>query len=244
MKNKIRAFTLIELLVVVAIIALLMAVLMPALANAREQAKKVKCSANLRQMGIACTMYAQEHNGTLPICLRTWETGLTTEQKNAIDWTVNPFMIRLMPYLNVIDPNSMRSQIPAAEFTTYWRRSVSSGVFMCPSKLDYNLLSSDDTLRQSYAMNSFSFDERDRLISGNGTDYWVLFQKLNNLLPTRTLIAEAHLGFPGIRNSDYMYQVPYWYFPNHGAGHNVLFPGGDVSYVNYRKLTWGLKSSN
>lgn len=57
-----RGFTLIELLVVVAIIALLMAILMPSLAKAREQAKGTKCLAQLRSYGTAQLTYSQEYN--------------------------------------------------------------------------------------------------------------------------------------------------------------------------------------
>jgi prepilin-type N-terminal cleavage/methylation domain-containing protein len=56
------AFTLIELLVVISIIALLMAIMMPALSKARHQAKIVTCSSNLRQMGIGLNAYATENN--------------------------------------------------------------------------------------------------------------------------------------------------------------------------------------
>lgn len=58
-----RAFTLIELLVVVAIIAVLMAILLPSLSAARESAKKLTCLSNLRQMQASATMYAQEWSG-------------------------------------------------------------------------------------------------------------------------------------------------------------------------------------
>ena len=56
-------FTLIELLVVVAIIAMLMAILLPSLSHARANAREVVCGSNLRQLGIAFQMYASEHNG-------------------------------------------------------------------------------------------------------------------------------------------------------------------------------------
>jgi prepilin-type N-terminal cleavage/methylation domain-containing protein len=61
-----HAFTLIELLVVIAIIALLAALLLPALASAKERARRVKCLSNLKQTGLALKLFAQDQEGHYP----------------------------------------------------------------------------------------------------------------------------------------------------------------------------------
>ena len=68
-------FTLIELLVVIAIIAILAAMLLPALNKARDSAKAIACTANLRQIGQYCQLFASDHD-SLPF--RSWDNGRWT----------------------------------------------------------------------------------------------------------------------------------------------------------------------
>jgi prepilin-type N-terminal cleavage/methylation domain-containing protein len=65
-----RGFTLIELLVVIAIIAILAAMLLPALARSKEKAQRVVCKSNMRQVALTALMYGQDNSEKLPLALR------------------------------------------------------------------------------------------------------------------------------------------------------------------------------
>ncbi len=68
-KNKIRAFTLIELLVVIAIIAILAALLLPALAKAKQKAQRIACANNLKQDALSFRLFGQDQNDNYPMKL-------------------------------------------------------------------------------------------------------------------------------------------------------------------------------
>ncbi|MFA5206347.1 MAG: type II secretion system protein [Lentisphaeria bacterium] len=81
-----KRFTLIELLVVIAIIAILASMLLPALGNARNQAKKIQCLGNLKQINLAIYGYAGDNNGKLPAgCITLF--GTESDSRATYQWS-------------------------------------------------------------------------------------------------------------------------------------------------------------
>jgi prepilin-type N-terminal cleavage/methylation domain-containing protein len=113
----IHAFTLVELLVVIGIIAVLVAILLPALNRAREQANLIDCQSRLRQMGQALGIYVTEHQGYLPYGDVRYDPTSTT-----------PWMAGIQPSSN--------------EFSWYWTFTLSQEIqanILGPDGLVHNL---------------------------------------------------------------------------------------------------------
>lgn len=120
-RNSKPGFTLIELLVVIAIIAILAGMLLPALARAQAQASKTKCASNLKQIGIAMAMYADENRDQMPYA---WWYNAGNDSAD-----VNNFHYLLQPYLR-------RTVFKAG--TTTANSDFDALVYPCPDRLKEN----------------------------------------------------------------------------------------------------------
>ena len=83
------AFTLVELLVVIGIIAILVAILLPSLSRARNQANSVKCASNMRQLYLTCLMFAQDNKGRLPRPAQVSDAPNQNTTSRVCAWTLN-----------------------------------------------------------------------------------------------------------------------------------------------------------
>jgi prepilin-type N-terminal cleavage/methylation domain-containing protein len=119
-----RAFTLIELLVVISIIAILMAVLMPALKRAREGGKRAACLSNLKQLTLAWNMYADENDDRLV----NGATGYSDYTGG--DWATHAGELA---WIDTLDNTNWDAQIAGIKRGALWPYLRNEDIYRCPT---------------------------------------------------------------------------------------------------------------
>lgn len=160
MKTEKAGFTLIELLIVIAIIALLMGILMPALSRVREAAKRVVCSSQVKQIGTAMTSYTSDHDNRMP-------------RYNSNNTNTNPYLLIHSYALYRSDSDHVDSSgdlLPMKLAVLYEGKYIAAPkTFYCPSNINplykfesYNQPKPWGTLPQNF--NTFD---------GDGHNQWI-----------------------------------------------------------------------
>ncbi len=204
-----KGFTLIELLVVIAIIAILMAILMPALKRAREQGQRATCLSNVKQLGLAWIMYADENDDRVV----SSEAGGTWKSQYGDPWVGVTWASGWAGGAQL----SVDGQVRGIQTGALWPYVKQLGLYKCPSGFRGELL----TYAMMIACNGRSVD---------GSPVWK--KRLRIPQPAERLIfIDEGLASPDAYSTRYI-TVEWWDQPccRHGDGTTFSYGDGHSDY--------------
>jgi prepilin-type processing-associated H-X9-DG protein/prepilin-type N-terminal cleavage/methylation domain-containing protein len=209
-------FTLVELLVVIGIIALLIAILLPSLARARQAALTTACLSNLRQIGLGIHMYADNNRGIYPSTGGGGVFGYPGVQGNG------------GYYYNMCWPERLvrdgaMPQTPANNWLTHYPVSGRI-VFRCPNYGEGVYEAGNTGANYAgYGMNRFLSPDL------GPSPYQSAFAKLVRLNQQTIMIADGYLRLQ-IASYDANWKYGYGVYLRHNGGANYLFPDGHAEW--------------
>ena len=213
-----KHFTLIELLVVIAIIAILAAMLLPALSAARERARMANCTSKLKQIGLAMHMYAGDNQSCLPINAGFRVNGCSFDYRNT------PYLLMKSGYLGYVVDVKDSDYVTTSIDKDKIDRSFGNA-YQCPSDANYprkyaNVYSTSYWFSIYYKGDDTIKSLGDKYARGMVTD-----SPENAIVTDMWPFAKSYItgGTEGAYN-------------NHPNSHNVLAVGGHVSSVQAKAV--------